>query len=248
MASKFDLNKSDLYDILKAKGITHLYHANTVSTSITFLNQGHLLSRKYVQDNNLFQTPQYTDAKDKKFGIFDDVFLDFIDIHKEWKKHDFYGPFLFAFDIEILRSDLIKTLRITKKNSSNWKDNEPEKDWYYSDLSEFNDNYKKENKRNNIGSMIILKDIDGKLPLRPYLSKMIFDNPNLTVNLKGEKKYLSNLLGAKLYEVVNDNNYIDIKRELRHKHNAFQCQCWWEYNVMHLVRFNNLKRLFHPKP
>lgn len=248
MNSEFDLNKIELYEILKEKGITHLYHANTVGTSITFLNQSHLLSRKFVEDNNLFQTTQYTDAKDKKFEIYDDVFLDFIDIHKEWNKHNFYGPFLFSFDIELLKSDLIKTLRITKKNPSNWSDSESEKDWYYSDLDKFKDNYKKENKKKNIGSMIILKDIDGKLPLRPHLNKMIFDNPNLTLNIKGEKKYLANLLKATLEEVINNNGFSDIDKKLRHKHKVFQCRCWIEYNAMHLFRFNNLKRLFHPKP
>lgn len=246
MASEFDLNKLELYDILRAKGITHLHHANTVATSITFLNQKHLLSRKYVEDNNLFQTTQYTDEKDKKLGIFDDLFLDFIDIHKEWKKYNFYGPFLFVFDIEILKSDQVSAVRITKKNPSNWRHDETEENWYYSDLSKFNDNYVEENKRNNIGSMLILKGLEGKLPLRPHLSKMVFDNPNLTVNYKGEKKYLSNLLGAQLLDVVKENGFMDIKRELRHKHKIFECKCWWEYNAMHLINFKNLKRLFHP--
>tara|TARA_E500000318_G_scaffold93642_1_gene92778 strand:- start:74 stop:445 length:372 start_codon:yes stop_codon:yes gene_type:complete len=121
-------------------------------------------------------------------------------------------------------------------------------DWYYSDLDEFSIDYKKGNKRKNIGSMIILKNIEGKLALRPHLSKMIFDNPNLFVNFKGEKKYLSSLLSAKLLEVINENKFIDIKRELRHKHNALECQCWLEYNTMLLFNFKNLKRLFHPKP
>ena len=49
--SKFNLNTTELYDILVKKGIANLYHANTVSTSITFLNHKNLLSRKYIEDN-----------------------------------------------------------------------------------------------------------------------------------------------------------------------------------------------------
>ena len=248
MNNEFDLNKIELCEILKEKGITHLYHANTVSTSITFLNNSNLLSREFVERNGLFQTSQFTDSKDKKYGIYDDIFLDFIDIHNIWKKHNFYGPFLFVLDVEILKSDLIKTLRITKKNPSNWLETESEKDWYYSDLTEFEGEYNKANKRKNIGSMIILKDIDGKLPLRPYLKKFIFDNPNLTLNINGEKKYLATLLSSRLYEIVNENGFSDVERVLRHKHSIFQCRCWIEYNAMQMFRFKNLKRLFHPNP
>ena len=77
MPSEFDLNPIDLYDILRSKGINQLFHANTVATSITFLNEAHLLSRKYVEDNKLFQTAQYSDEKDKAFDIYDDIFVDF---------------------------------------------------------------------------------------------------------------------------------------------------------------------------
>ena len=248
MPSEFDLNPIDLYDILKSKGINQLFHANTVATSITFLNEAHLLSRKYVEDDKLFQTAQYSDEKDKIFDIYDDIFLDFIDIHDVWKRHNKYGPFLFCFDIELLRSGFMESIRITKKNPVHWKRIETKKFWYYSDLEEFNKNYKQGNKLRDIGSMLILKGLNGKLPLRPYLQSFIFDNPDLTVNFRGEKRYLASLLSEQLLEIINQTNFIDIKRILRHKHSALQCTCWWTYNYMLLNDFENLKRLFHPKP
>lgn len=241
----FNLNTVELYDILLKKGITHLYHANTVSTSITFLNHKSLLSRKYVEDNKLFQTVQYSDDKDKKFGIYDDIFLDFIDIHKEWKRHNKYGPFLFAFSVELLKSDEIKNLRITKKNPVHWKTTESEEDWYYSNLKDFDDNYRRGNKLKDVGTMIILKDLNGKLSLRPNINKFIFDNPNLFVDYQHEKKYLSELLGTELKKIVDKNNFADIERILRHKHKIFKCSCWYQYNIMLWKNLNNLKRLFH---
>jgi hypothetical protein len=246
--SKFNLNTSELYDILVKKGITNLYHANTISTSITFLNEKSLLSRKFVEDNSLFQTSQYSDAKDKKFDIYDDVFLDFVDIHKEWKRHNKYGPFLFVFNIEILKSDVIKTLRITKKNPVHWRETESEKDWYYSNLEDFDNNYRKGNKLKDVGSMIILKDINGNLPLRPHTEKFIFDNPNLFVNYKNEKKYLSNLIGVELKKIVVDNGFEDIVRDIRHKDKIERCDCWFEYNFMLFRDLKNLKRLYHHQP
>lgn len=241
----FNLNTSELYDILVKKGITHFYHANTVSTSITFLNHKSLLSRKFVDDNKLFQTSQYSDNKDKKVGIYDDIFLDFVDIHEIWKRHNKYGPFLFAFSIELLKSDQIKNLRITKKNPVHWKETENESDWYYDKLADFDSNYQKGNRLKDVGSMIILKDLNGQLPFRPHIKKFIFDNPNLFVNYKEEKQYLSHLLGTELKKIVKENNFEDIERVLRHKHKLFRCACWREYNYMLWRNLNNLKRLFH---
>jgi hypothetical protein len=241
----YNLNTAELYDILLKKGITHLYHANTVSTSITFLNHKSLLSRKYVEDNKLFQTTQYSDDKDKKFDIYDDIFLDFVDIHEEWKRYNKYGPFLFAFSIELLKSDEVNSLRITKKNPVHWKVTESEEDWYYSNLKDFDDNYRKGNKLKDVGTMIILKDLNGKLPLRPNIKKFIFDNPNLFVDYKSEKQYLSQLLGTELKKIVNENDFTDIERVLRHKHKIFRCSCWHQYNIMLWRDLNNLKRLFH---
>ncbi|WP_282018157.1 hypothetical protein [Salegentibacter mishustinae] len=246
--TEYNLDKLALYKILKDKGITHLFHANTVSTSVTFLESKNLLSRQYIEENKLHQTPQYSDKADKDFGIFDDIFLDFIDIHKEWNRYNKYGPFLFVFSIEILKSDQIKTLRITKKNPVNWKYSEPEEEWYYSDLKEFEDNYKKGNRLKDIGSMLILKDIDGKLSLRPHLDKMILDNPNLFVNYKNEKKYLANLIGSKLRDIVEENDFTDIERGLRHKHKLWKCTCWLNYNSMLLYDIKKLKLLYHLNP
>jgi hypothetical protein len=248
MASEFDLNKHELYEILTAKGVQNLYHANTVATSITYLTQKSLLSRKYVEANSLLQTTQYSDTKDKKFNIWDDIFLDAMDIHTEFKRPNKYGPFLFSFSTELLKSDYVKTVRITKKNPVHWNSMQSEKDWYYSDLNEFNNQYKKGNKSRDVGSMIILKDVDGKFPLLPFLNRLILDNPNLIVNYRNEKTHLTNILTEKILQVISENGFKNIPRELRHQHNLLNCNCWFKYNYFHLRDFKELKRLFHPIP
>ena len=248
MSSKFDLNKHELYEILNNKRIHNLYHANTISTSITFLNEKHLLSRKYVSDNGLFQTEQYSDELDKKFNIWDDIFLDAMDIHSEFKRPNKYGPFLFSFDISLLKSDDVQNIRITKSNPVNWKTSQSEDDWYYSDLNEFNDKYKKGNKIRDVGSMLILRDLDGKFPLQPYLNRLILDNPNIVVNYKNEQQYLANILTEKINDVITQNGFDDVQKHLRHKHNILNCDCWFKYNYFLLRDFEELKRLFHPNP
>ena len=59
-----------LLEVLKNKKVHYLYHANTVVTAITFLENNGLYSRQAVEDKGLFQTPQVSDETDK--------FLEFI--------------------------------------------------------------------------------------------------------------------------------------------------------------------------
>lgn len=246
MATEFDLDKNKLFEIFQEKGIENLYHANTVGTSISFLNEKSLLSRKYVADNELFQTEQYSDAKDKKFNIWDGIFLDAMDIHTEFRKRNLYGPFLFSFNLDILKSDLINNVRVTKVNPVHWNSEQSEKDWYYSDLDEFRDKYKKGNKAKDIGSMIILNDIGGKLALRPFLNKFILDNPNVSVNYNGSETYLSNIIAEKLVEKITENDFNDVQRELRHQNAIFNCVCWSEYKNLNHGDLAILKKMFHP--
>lgn len=54
----YALPSKEVYRILREKGLQYLYHANTVATSLTFIKQNALLSRHYVEANNLVQTWQ----------------------------------------------------------------------------------------------------------------------------------------------------------------------------------------------
>ena len=62
--------------ILSQKGVNNLYHANTVETACTFLQNGGLLSRGAVEDLRLHQSPQETDDTDKLLDVYYDIFFD----------------------------------------------------------------------------------------------------------------------------------------------------------------------------
>lgn len=64
-----EFKAESIIGILKNKGISHLYHANTVKTSCTFLRNGGLLSRGAVEKLKLEQSPQSSDEIDKKFDV-----------------------------------------------------------------------------------------------------------------------------------------------------------------------------------
>lgn len=243
MADKFEINKNDLYDVLNKGEIEYLYHANTVSTSVTFFNERALLSRKYVEDNNLAQSSQSSDEKDKSLNIWDGIFLDFIDIHKELKRPNLYGPLLFCFDLNILLSDQIASLKITKKNPVYWRTNETDEDWYYT-LDEFKEKYKSGRSFTDFGTMIILNEINGRLNLRPYLKKLILDNPNIIIDFRGERKEIRDYVKDHLNEIFeNDADYSFIK-EVRKKCHFYKCRCFYYYNSMNIRNIANFKRLF----
>jgi hypothetical protein len=173
----YDLPSAEVVKILKDKGLLNLYHTNTVLTSNTFLENGHLLSRQYVEDKGLRQTGQYTDALDKKFGVYNSIFLDFVDIHSRARKRNNYGPILYVFATELISKIGIETVHITKRNPSTWADEDEITSRYYMSTEEFRGGYR----TGNFGSMLILPDRK-YLALLGNLLHVCFDNPNLVWN------------------------------------------------------------------
>ena len=55
--------------VLIHKGVTELFHVNSVITSLTFINNGGLLSRETVEEYNLPQTDQPTLIKNSIYTM-----------------------------------------------------------------------------------------------------------------------------------------------------------------------------------
>ena len=114
------MHSATIKHVLERVGVRRLFHANTVTTATTFLESGGLLSRGTVERLGLEQTDQTSDALDKKFDIFDDIFLDTVDIHEQAGRRNAYGPVLFVYSIDVL-DDLSKTdIVVTKVNPVRW--------------------------------------------------------------------------------------------------------------------------------
>lgn len=84
----------EIYSILKEKEVPYLYHANTVASSLTFIQNRALLSRGFVERKGLFQTPQKSDTGDKEFDVWEHIFFDGADLHLKYKRCNHYGPVL----------------------------------------------------------------------------------------------------------------------------------------------------------
>lgn len=173
-----NLDNIQVRDFLVERGIYYLYHANTVLTSCTFLRNGGLLSRGYVEDNGLLQTPQQSDDIDKKYGIQYDIFFDDCDIHLRSNNVNYYGPVLFKFSVDVLLAEIHSPVKITKRNPLYWKNVEPSSE-YFNSIVELEADYCP----GDFGQIITLHEAN-VFPFEPYLIEIIVDNPQRNIRSK----------------------------------------------------------------
>lgn len=118
-----------------------LYHANSVSTAITYIQYKMMYSRQYGEDYfREFQTAQDSDESDKRDGVYNDLFFDNCDIRLNNGRRSAYGPVSFVINERVLL-DPGSTIRITKVNPGNTKREEsfgemPYEERYYTSIDE----------------------------------------------------------------------------------------------------------------
>lgn len=179
---------SDVYSILRSIRAEKLYHANSVTTSCTFLKQGGLVSRSFVENHNLSQTRQGSDLIDKKYGIWDRIFVDHVNIHYRAgrkKGPNQYGPVLFIFDLDVLRG-LLKDSEVfvTKMNPIYWRENQSNKERWFESVEELSINIG----FGDFGKMLIIQTPSGKLVFPSRRAEILLDDPRRQIS-SGEDAY-----------------------------------------------------------
>lgn len=171
------MTPAEVHQVLTSIGAKELHHANTVTTSCTFLEHGALLSRGFVERNGLAQTAQGSDAIDKKFGIWDAVFLDHVDIHLRGgrvKGPNQYGPVLFTLDIDVLLKLPTGTdVRVTRKNPVYWTDGQPDGDRWYLTAAELSRSIS----FGDFDKMVVVFTPDGKVEFGDGICRVALDDP-----------------------------------------------------------------------
>jgi hypothetical protein len=182
------MKPAEVHDVLVSIGATQLHHANTVTTSSTFLEEGALLSRGYVEAHGLKQTSQSSDSIDKRYGIWDAVFVDHVDIHYRGgrkKGPNQYGPILFELNVNALLKLPSETdVRVTKKNPIHWKDKQDDAERYFLSPEEL---------RKNIGygdfdKMLVIFTPTGRFEFPEKRVRIALDNPQRSMS-NGEDAY-----------------------------------------------------------
>ena len=124
MSNRPKINVNEFFDELAARGFTHLFHSNSLETSISFFRTASLLSRDSCATQTLPMSQQWSDSSDQEFGIWSDIFLNLNDQHIVFKGPNKYGPILFSLNAERLRKHLLEnnlSLSITKAQPHNWQ-------------------------------------------------------------------------------------------------------------------------------
>lgn len=179
---------TDVHKVLSNIRASHLHHANSVTTSVTFLREGGLLSRGLVEGRGLKQTVQSSDAIDKKYGIWESIFVDHVDIHDRGgrrKGPNQYGPVLFVFDLAtLLQLPPGTEVLVTKKNPIYWRDNEPDTDRWFQNAEELT----KGIQFGDFDKMLVIQTPSRMLDFPKRHAQIILDDPQRTVS-SGQDAY-----------------------------------------------------------
>ena len=180
---------TDVYSVLEGIGATFLYHANSVTTSSTFLEEGGLVSRGFVEGRGLKQTPQSSDPIDKKYDIWHRIFLDHVDIHGRAgrrKGPNQYGPVLFVLDLDVLLGLPTDTeVCVTKENPIHWHGKPDNERWFQSAEELAADIC-----YGDFGKIVVIQTPSGKLDFPNAGARIILDDPQRRVS-SGEDAYTS---------------------------------------------------------
>lgn len=172
------LKPKEVYVVLKNIGATHLHHANSVKTSVSFLKEGALLSRGYVEDHKLEQTAQpSSDDKDKRYKIWHRVFVDHVDIHERGgrkKGPNQYGPVLFKSKLELLlQLPEGSDVKVTKHNPIYWTDKDSDADRWYQSKEEL----EKDIHFGDFEKMLVIETPSGRVDFSKKEAVIVLDNP-----------------------------------------------------------------------
>lgn len=138
---RFLLDKKEFFSHLTARGFTHVFHANSVETALSFFSINSLGSRDFLENVKLLQSAQFTDSNDKKFGIWNDLFLNFHDHHRRFNTPNSFGPLCFRVPLGTLKSFLetsSATVSVCKKNAENWSEQDKPDERWVKDVQELN--------------------------------------------------------------------------------------------------------------
>lgn len=229
------LNNSELYDFLIEKEVLALYHANTVRTSLTYFAERGLLSRGAVESKGLIQTPQSSDEVDKVLNVWDDVFLDTVDLHSFFPRQNYYGPVLFVLDIDLIKDEEFE-IWITKNNPINWKKATPDDERYFIDVDDLRKHWDEIPRQRK---MITIKNNDSPI-LFNYVRKVIVDDPKVTLIQDEVKTHVFN----ESFKIIK--NAITDEHPLKGKFTIRDCKgyCYCTSNYLHQHNAEEIKRLF----
>lgn len=230
------IDPKELYEFLSAQNIRYFFHANTVRTSCTFIEEKGLLSRGAIEAKGLIQTPQSSDEDDKQFNVWNDIFFDLVDLHGYFPRQNLYGPVCFVLNNSLLLDPDLPNICITKNNPIYWESNMSDIDKYYASVQEYIDEFEDNKKKKCIHrKMFTIHDTFEKISFEKYLEKIILDNPKVSVNHV-------NLYREAKRRLVNSLKVAGSDESILHMRVCSNCFCCRNY--LNQVEVDELHKLF----
>ena len=175
-----EVSPKELYNFLSGRKLKYFFHANTVKTSCTLIEQKGLLSRGEIARRMLNMTEQTSDNIDKIYNVWNDIFFDIVDLHGYFPRQNLYGPVCFKISNEFLLDKDLPNICITKDNPIYWNLDMSDEEKYYMTVSEYASEFDKNMKNRTIqAKMFTIHDTSKRIPFKKYLVEVILDNPTV---------------------------------------------------------------------
>ncbi len=226
------IHPSRVYEAVFNVGVDTLHHASSVATACQYLRTNSLISRGTVDRLGIKQTQQATDALDKKYSIWFDIFTGTVDVHGSAGRRNTYGPVLFEIDPKIIKETDTGRVLVTKLSPAKWAGKSQRQRWFQ-DKQDLDDYYEK----GTSDQLIVFRHCGGELPLKHYLKRILLDDPGLT-DEDGVNFYDMAVGALRLAMSDGGLNIPIVKREC-----ASECECK-TYYASHM---DSVYETFDPK-
>lgn len=233
-----EVSPKELYNFLSGRKLKYFFHANTVKTSCTLIEQKGLLSRGEIARRMLNMTEQTSDDIDKIYNVWNDIFFDIVDLHGYFPRQNLYGPACFKISNEFLLDKDLPNICITKDNPIYWKQDMSDEEKYYMTVSEYASEFDKNMKNRTIqAKMFTIHDTSKRIPFKKYLVEVILDNP--AVKIKGKELFpiAKEALVSAIGKAGFDMNILKVRK-------CINCYC--RDNYLNQVPIAELEKLFLP--
>ncbi len=181
-----DILPKKIHETLSAKGVTHIYSANSVSTACRLLRHRCLMSQVNIDRLGIGgQSSPGVDACAEDYTRWNDVFTETVDIHRHTGSINPAGPVVFELDLEIIRNTYTGKVWVTRSNPSEWgPQTHQERKWFSSaiDLEHYFSPTSSDH-------LAVFRHCGGKLPIQGYLKRILLDDPELELRSQGVDCY-----------------------------------------------------------
>lgn len=233
-----EISPIKLYEFLASRKFQYFFHANTVKTSCSLINQKGLLSRLEMENRGLSMTTQSSDDIDKHFNVWNDIFFDIVDLHGYFPRQNSYGPVCFKLSNKFLLDENLPNLCITKDNPIYWKNGMTEEEKYYSSVEEYASEFDRNMKNHTIqAKMFTIHNTNKRIPFKRYLVEILLDNPYIKVNDIPLFPPAKQALISSLNEAGFNESILKIRK----------CSnCFCRSNYLNQVGVTELEKIFKP--